>query len=54
MGLFLLIVAVIIFVIADVIIRLVISRMTEKRLRKEREEALATNLRLDFSHESKP
>ncbi len=53
MGLFLLIIAVIIFVIADVIIRMVISRMTEKRLRKEREEALATNLKLDFSHEAK-
>ncbi len=53
MGLFLLIIAIILFIIADLIIRTVLKRAEEKRLRKLREEALETNLKLDFSHESK-
>lgn len=53
MGVFLLIIAIIIFVIADLIIRTILKRAEEKRLRKQREEALETNLKLDFSHESK-
>lgn len=53
MGLFLLIVAIILFIIADLVIRTVLKRSEEKRLRKVREEALETNLKLDFSHESK-
>ena len=53
MGVFLLIVAIVIFVIADIIIRTILKRTEEKRLRKQREEALETNLKLDFSHESK-
>ncbi|GEM_PF-160893 len=53
MGLLLLIIAVIIFIIADYIIRLVLKGINEKKRRKEREEALSTNLNLDFSHESK-
>lgn len=53
MGILLLIVAVALFVIADIIIRAIIKKITEKRLRKEREEALTVNLNLDFSHEAK-
>ncbi|MBD3223361.1 MAG: response regulator [Caldithrix sp.] len=53
MGVLLLIIAVIIFVIADIIIRTVLRRSREKRLRQQREEALEKNLRLDFSHEAK-
>ncbi len=53
MGLFLLIVAIILFIIVDLIIRTVIKRAEEKKARKIREEALQTNLKLDFSHESK-
>ena len=47
------VVAVIIFVIADVLIRLVSRRMQEKKLRKERESALAESLQLDFTREAK-
>lgn len=53
MGILLLIVAVALFIIADIIIRKIIRKRTENRLRKEREEALAVNLNLDFSHEAK-
>ncbi len=53
MGLFLLIVAIVLFIVVDLIIRTVIKRAEEKRMRKIREEALKTNLKLDFSHESK-
>jgi len=53
MGLLLLIIAVIIFIIADYIIRTFLKKVNEKKMRKEREEALSTNLNLDFSHESK-
>ncbi len=53
MGLFLLIVAIVLFIIVDLIIRTIIKRAEEKRMRKIREEALQTNLKLDFSHESK-
>jgi len=53
MGVFLLIIAIIIFVIADFLIRLYISKVTKKRLHREWEEALEKNLKLDFSHESK-
>lgn len=48
-----LILAVILFVIADIIIRWIIRRINEKRAVKEREKALEVNLRLDFSHEAK-
>ncbi|KAA3612194.1 MAG: response regulator [Calditrichaeota bacterium] len=53
MGILLLIVAVVIFIVADVFIRLIIRKRAEKRIRKEREEVLAVNLNLDFSHEAK-
>ncbi len=53
MGVFLLIVAIILFVIADLIIRTVLKKAEEKKLKKQREEALAVNLKLDYSHESK-
>ncbi|MCA9735097.1 MAG: response regulator [Deferribacteres bacterium] len=53
MGVLLLIIAVVLFIIGDVIVRLIIRKRTEKRLRKEREEVLAVNLNLDFSHEAK-
>lgn len=48
----LMIVAVILFVIADLLIRLIIRRTREKKIRAERESALHTSLRLDFSEEA--
>ncbi len=53
MGILLLLVALIIFILADLVIRKIIKTSTEKKQRKEREEALTVNLKLDFSHESK-
>lgn len=46
------IVAVIVFVIADILIRLISRRIQEKKLRKERESALAVSLQLDFTREA--
>jgi CheY-like chemotaxis protein/glycine cleavage system H lipoate-binding protein len=51
MALFIL--AVIIFIIADVTIRIVYKRLTEKKAKKEREQVLQESLRLDFSSEAK-
>jgi len=51
MALFIL--AVIIFVLADILLRVTLKKMREKKLRKEREAALAVSLRLDFSREAK-
>lgn len=51
MALFIL--AVIIFIIADIVIRFTIKRMQNKKVVAEREEALNTNLKLDFSTEAK-
>lgn len=51
MALFIL--AVIIFIIADIVIRFAIKRMQNKKVVAEREEALNTNLKLDFSTEAK-
>ncbi|OGU58648.1 MAG: histidine kinase [Ignavibacteria bacterium RBG_13_36_8] len=51
MALFIL--AVIIFIIADIIIRYVVKRVQEKRRLKDREEALSVSLKLDFSKEAK-
>jgi CheY-like chemotaxis protein/glycine cleavage system H lipoate-binding protein len=45
--------ALILFVIADVLIRNIGRTVRERRLHREREEALAVNLRLDFSDEAK-
>ncbi len=53
MSLFILIVAIVLFIVVDLLIRTILKRAEEKRLRKVREEALKTNLKLDFSHESK-
>ncbi|MEK6571021.1 MAG: response regulator [Bacteroidota bacterium] len=51
MALFIL--AVIIFVIADVLLRYALSSWKERKIRKEREDALRTSLVLDFSREAK-
>lgn len=51
MALFIL--AVIIFVIADVIIRVIGKRFTEQKLKKEREQVLQESLHLDFTGEAK-
>lgn len=50
---FLFVVAVIVFIIADILIRLVSRRMQENKLRKERESALAVSLQLDYTREAK-
>jgi len=47
------IVAVVIFILADVLIRFIIKSMKEKRQQKERESALEVSLNLDFSKEAK-
>lgn len=47
------ILAIIIFIIADVIIRMVGKRLTEKKLKKEREVVLQESLKLDFTSEAK-
>ncbi len=47
------IVAVIIFIIADIIIRLIAKKVREKKIKLEREEALKVSLNLDFSREAK-
>jgi len=53
MGILLLIIALILFIIADLTIRMITKRIDNKKLRKKREQALTVNLKLDFSHESK-
>lgn len=47
------IVAIIIFILSDVLIRFVLKRMKEKRQQKERASALEVSLNLDFSKEAK-
>jgi len=49
----LLVVAGSIFLLADFIVRRGIKKATDRRLRREREEALRVHLNLDFSHEAK-
>jgi len=51
MALFIL--AVIIFIVADILIRNVTKKASEKKARKEREEVLAESIKLDFSSEAK-
>lgn len=51
MALFIL--AVIIFVIADILIRFIIKRVQENKIRTEREKVLEVSLNLDFSKEAK-
>lgn len=53
MVVILLILAIIIFIVVDLIIRKIVQTTTEKRVHKERQEALRVNLNLDFSHEAK-
>jgi CheY-like chemotaxis protein/glycine cleavage system H lipoate-binding protein len=52
MGILLFIIAVIIFVIADYLIRRVIENINKKKLVKEREETLKVSLNLDFKSEA--
>lgn len=47
------ILAIIIFIIADIIIRMVAKRLHEKKLKQEREQVLKESLTLDFSREAK-
>ncbi len=51
MALFIL--AVIIFVIADILIRMIGKRLTEQKLIKERKQVLDDSLKLDFTNEAK-
>lgn len=51
MALFVL--AVIIFIIADVLIRMIGKRLTQQKLKKEREQVLQESLNLDFTTEAK-
>ena len=51
MALFVL--AVIVFIIADITIRYIAKRVREKKVIQEREEALKVSLNLDFSREAK-
>ena len=51
MALFIL--AVIVFVLADLLIRAVVKKRNEKKVREDREGILAESLRLDFSREAK-
>ena len=47
------IVALILFIIADIIIRYVAKKVGDKKVRQQREEALKVSLNLDFSSEAK-
>jgi len=47
------IIALIVFIIADIAIRVITRKVREKKLVKEREEALQVSLNLDYTHESK-
>ena len=47
------VIAVIVFIIADITIRYVAKRVREKKVHQEREEALKVSLNLDFSREAK-
>ena len=47
------ILAVVIFIIADIVIRMVGKKMTEQKQKKEREIVLTESLKLDFTNEAK-
>ncbi|MCK5076167.1 MAG: response regulator, partial [Calditrichia bacterium] len=47
------IIAIIIFIVADILIRVIIKKTSEKRQRKDREKALVEHLNLDFTHVTK-
>lgn len=53
MGILFLFISVVLFIIADYLIRGLIRKNALKKMRREREEALNQNLNLDFSHEAK-
>lgn len=53
MGFSLLILAFIIFILADIIIRFFLNRIKETKLRKERETILTESIKVDFSKEAK-
>ncbi len=53
MSILIFILAIIIFVLADVLIRMIHKRISEKRMLQERREALEVSLKLDFSREAK-
>jgi len=46
------IIAVIIFIIADIIIRVVVKKIREKNLRAEREKALHVDIQIDYTNEA--
>lgn len=48
-----LILTVIIFIVADAVLRIVLKKMEQSKIKKEREEALDIGLRLDFTEEAK-
>jgi len=52
MGIVLVLVAVVLFALADYLIRNYMRKSKESKLRKEREEILTKNLEIDFSYES--
>ena len=41
------------FIVADILVRAVSRRLSERRTRRERAAALATAVRLDFTHEAR-
>lgn len=47
------ILAIIIFIIADILIRMIAKRLHEKKLKLEREQVLQESLKLDYSREAK-
>ena len=47
------VIAVIVFIIADLTIRYIAKRIKENKTHQEREEALKVSLNLDFSREAK-
>ena len=49
---FIVITTIIVFVLVDLILRMLLKRVTEARMQKEREEALDTGLKLDVSDEA--
>jgi CheY-like chemotaxis protein len=49
----LLVIAVVLFIIIDILVRIIIKKIQDKKQRIERETALDSGLKLDFSHEAK-
>ncbi len=47
------IIMVVVFIVADIIIRIVANKLKEKKTREERKSALAESLNIDYTHESK-